>query len=271
MSLDNQETVDETESHGDRHPQRLDEEIEELDRFILWANSIGVDTKAKSLLSALEIGFSNMAEIGGSRKAVVFTESRRTQSYLKEFLESNGYAGKVLTFNGTNREPDTTEIYNGWLETNRNSGRISGSRPVDVRAAIIETFRDSSQVLLATEAAAEGINLQFCSLVVNFDLPWNPQRIEQRIGRCHRYGQKHDVVVINFLNQRNAADCRVSTSCWRKSSACFPEFSVRRMKCWARLSPASISSAAFWRFISNAGRPRPSMPPSPFCRQNWMK
>src|SRR5690606_26008950 len=50
---------------------------------------------------------------------------------------------------------------------------------------------------------------QFCSLVVNYDLPWNPQRIEQRIGRCHRYGQKHDVVVINFLNQRNEADQRV--------------------------------------------------------------
>ncbi len=58
-------------------------------------------------------------------------------------------------------------------------------------------------------AAAEGVNLQFCSLVVNYDLPWNPQRIEQRIGRCHRYGQKHDVVVINFLNERNEADKRV--------------------------------------------------------------
>jgi hypothetical protein len=63
--------------------------------------------------------------------------------------------------------------------------------------------------MLATEAAAEGINLQFCSLVINYDLPWNPQRIEQRIGRCHRYGQRHDVVVINFLNERNEADRRV--------------------------------------------------------------
>jgi len=63
--------------------------------------------------------------------------------------------------------------------------------------------------MIATEAAAEGINLQFCSIVVNYDLPWNPQRIEQRIGRCHRYGQKHDVVVINFLNKNNAADQRV--------------------------------------------------------------
>jgi Helicase conserved C-terminal domain len=80
---------------------------------------------------------------------------------------------------------------------------------VDVRTALIEHFRDHATILLATEAAAEGVNLQFCSLVVNYDLPWNPQRIEQRIGRCHRYGQKHDVVVINFLNERNEADRRV--------------------------------------------------------------
>ena len=63
--------------------------------------------------------------------------------------------------------------------------------------------------MIATEAAAEGINPQFSSLVVNYDLPWNPQRIEQRIGRCHRYGQKFDVVVVNFLNKNNAADQRV--------------------------------------------------------------
>ncbi len=78
-----------------------------------------------------------------------------------------------------------------------------------MRTAIIERFRDNAGILIATEAAAEGINLQFCSLVVNYDMPWNPQRIEQRIGRCHRYGQKHDVVVINFLNERNEADRRV--------------------------------------------------------------
>ena len=63
--------------------------------------------------------------------------------------------------------------------------------------------------MIATEAAAEGVNLQFCSMIVNYDLPWNPQRVEQRIGRCHRYGQKFDVVVINFLNKRNQADQRV--------------------------------------------------------------
>lgn len=86
---------------------------------------------------------------------------------------------------------------------------MSGSRGIDVRADLVEYFRDDATILLATEAAAEGVNLQFCSLVVNYDLPWNPQRIEQRIGRCHPYGQKHDVVVINFLNERNEADRRV--------------------------------------------------------------
>ena len=66
-----------------------------------------------------------------------------------------------------------------------------------------------ARVNRARSPTTEGINLQFCSLVVNYDLPWNPQRIEQRIGRCHRYGQKHDVVVVNFLNRDNEADARV--------------------------------------------------------------
>ena len=75
--------------------------------------------------------------------------------------------------------------------------------------AIVDRFQNDAQIMIATEAASEGLNLQFCSLVVNYDLPWNPQRIEQRIGRCHRYGQKSDVVVVNFVNTRNYADRRV--------------------------------------------------------------
>ena len=78
-----------------------------------------------------------------------------------------------------------------------------------MRSALVDYFREEGRIMIATEAGAEGINLQFCSLVVNYDLPWNPQRIEQRIGRCHRYGQKHDVVVVNFLNRKNDADQRV--------------------------------------------------------------
>lgn len=189
--------------------QKLNVEIEQLSQYINWARSIGIDTKTRVLLKALEIGFSEMEKIGAFQKAIIFTESLRTQQFLRDFLESNGYAGRVITFNGTNREPDSTRIYRQWIEANKESGRVSGSRPIDVRTAIIEYFRDNASIMIATEAASEGINLQFCSLVINFDLPWNPQRIEQRIGRCHRYGQKHDVVVINFLNERNAVDRRV--------------------------------------------------------------
>lgn len=189
--------------------KKLDNEIEQLSQYINWAHSIGIDTKTRALLKALEIGFSEIVKIGANQKAIIFTESRRTQEFLKDFLESNGYAGRVITFNGTNSEPDSTRIYRQWLEVNKGSGRVSGSRPIDVRTAIIEYFRDKAGIMIATEAASEGINLQFCSLVINFDLPWNPQRIEQRIGRCHRYGQKHDVVVINFLNELNEVDRRV--------------------------------------------------------------
>ena len=189
--------------------QKLKEEIEILDRLAKWAYSIGIDTKTRTLLKALELGFETLTGIGAARKAIIFTESRRTQDHLKEFLEAHGYQGQVVLFNGTNSGQETTAIYDKWVAANRETGRASGSRAVDVRTALIEHFRDTGTILLATEAASEGVNLQFCSLVVNYDLPWNPQRIEQRIGRCHRYGQKHDVVVINFLNERNAADQRV--------------------------------------------------------------
>ncbi|GIX36487.1 MAG: helicase SNF2 [Lysobacteraceae bacterium] len=189
--------------------QKLHEEIRQLQRLADAARSIGSDSKSRALLKALEIGFRQLAETGAARKAVVFTESRRTQDYLKAFLEAHGYEGQIVVFNGTNSGPETAAIYEAWVERNRDSGRVSGSRAVDVRTALIEHFRDYGTIFLATEAAAEGVNLQFCSLVVNYDLPWNPQRIEQRIGRCHRYGQQHDVVVINFLNERNEADRRV--------------------------------------------------------------
>jgi len=189
--------------------QRLEAEIADLDHYITWANSIGVDTKSRALLTALEIGFKEMEAMGANQKALVFTESRRTQLYLKNFLETNGYLGKIILFNGSNSDAESRQIYEKWVEDNKEQGRSSGSKQVNIRTALIEYFRDSASIMIATEAAADGVNLQFCSLVINYDLPWNPQRIEQRIGRCHRYGQKYDVVVVNFLNEANAADSRV--------------------------------------------------------------
>ena len=114
-----------------------------------------------------------------------------------------------MLFNGSNTDPLSRRIYAEWMEHHKGSSRVSGSRSADTRAALVDYFRERGRIMIATEAGAEGINLQFCSLVINYDLPWNPQRIEQRIGRCHRYGQKHDVVVVNFLNRDNEADRRV--------------------------------------------------------------
>jgi len=187
----------------------LQTEIDELSEYIELAESITIDAKTEQLLQAIETGFAEMEKIGGARKAIIFTESRRTQEYLQRYLDENGYQGKLVTFNGTNTDPQSTEIYQQWWKNPENRDKISGSKPVDRRTAIIDFFRDDGEIMIATEAAAEGINLQFCSLVINYDLPWNPQRVEQRIGRCHRYGQKHDVVVINFVNENNSADQRV--------------------------------------------------------------
>lgn len=189
--------------------ERLDREIAEMDLLINWARSVQLDEKTRALVTALRLGFEQLAASGARRKAVIFTESRRTQEYLKRFLEATGYLGKVVLFNGSLGGPAEQAIYEEWEAVNRPLGRLSGSRVADKRQAILEHFRDEGEILLATESAAEGVNLQFCSLVINYDLPWNPQRVEQRIGRCHRYGQTHDVVVINFLNQANAADQRV--------------------------------------------------------------
>jgi ERCC4-related helicase len=189
--------------------RKIKAEIAEFKTFIKMAKRIKQDSKSTALLTALQKGFAQMERLGANRKALIFTESCRTQDYLKAFLEANGYAGKLVLFSGSDHEPDSNRIYSEWLVKNQDTGRISGLKTADRRAALVEYFRDDAQIMIATESAAEGINLQFCSLLVNYDLPWNPQRIEQRIGRCHRYGQNHDVVVVNFVNERNQADIRV--------------------------------------------------------------
>lgn len=187
----------------------IKEEMASLKEFEALAKSIQVNSKGQKLFTALEKGFTELERLGAARKAIIFTESTRTQEYLRGLLEDNGYRGKVVVFNGTNNDPKSKEIYKAWIEKHNGTDRITGSRTADMRAALVDYFRDEAIIMIATEAAAEGINLQFCSLVINYDLPWNPQRIEQRIGRCHRYGQKFDVVVVNFLNKANAADVRV--------------------------------------------------------------
>lgn len=185
------------------------QEKEDLERFKLLAQSIYKNSKAEQLFTALERGFEALYQLGANRKAIIFTESRRTQEFLFSLLESRGYAAQVVRFNGSNVDAHSNAIYSAYVKKHQGTDILTGSATADKRAAIVEHFREEATIMIATEAAAEGINLQFCSLIINYDLPWNPQRIEQRIGRCHRYGQKFDVVVINFLNKANAADRRV--------------------------------------------------------------
>lgn len=200
-------------------PEQLAElraEKDKLHQFHALAKAIQTNSKGDALLTALQRGFEaartvRMEDGTGAlqQKAIIFTESRRTQEYLFNLLQQTEFAEKVVLFNGTNTDPQSQAIYQAWMKQHAGTDRITGSPTADKRAALVEYFRDTASIMIATEAAAEGINLQFCNLVVNYDMPWNPQRIEQRIGRCHRYGQKFDVVVVNFLNKANAADVRV--------------------------------------------------------------
>lgn len=212
--IDEEEEDEDGNGHFNRPltPDEIEEvkkELGEVKAFWELASSIEKNSKGERLVLALDKGFEKLKELRANQKAIIFTESTRTQQYIKSILEKAQPNWKLVLFNGTNSDPESRRIYNAWLAKHRDTDRVTGSPTADKRQAIVDYFRDEADIMIATEAAAEGINLQFCSLVVNYDLPWNPQRIEQRIGRCHRYGQKFDVVVLNFLNKLNAADQRV--------------------------------------------------------------
>ncbi|MDZ4722169.1 MAG: SNF2-related protein [Roseiflexaceae bacterium] len=201
------DTVEQTVSDAER--AAIEHEIKDLDAFASLASSIEHNAKGTALLKALQVAFAKARELGAAEKAIIFTESRRTQDYLLRLLDNSPFAKGIVLFNGSNTDDRSKHIYNQWVEQHKGTDHVTGSRTADMRSALVDYFRGQGRIMIATEAGAEGINLQFCSLVVNYDLPWNPQRIEQRIGRCHRYGQKYDVVVVNFLNRKNAADQRV--------------------------------------------------------------
>lgn len=205
----NSEELDEVRKNTAQEIASIQSEIIELESFRNLAVSITENAKGVALLTSLKVAFAKLRELGAAEKAIIFTESRRTQDYLLSLLATAEYTDDVVLFNGTNTDAKAKQIYSEWVARHKNTDKVSGSRTADTRAALVEYFRDKARIMIATEAGAEGINLQFCSLIINYDLPWNPQRIEQRIGRSHRYGQKHDVVVVNFINRDNEADKRV--------------------------------------------------------------
>ncbi|MCR5188948.1 MAG: DISARM system SNF2-like helicase DrmD [Treponema sp.] len=185
----------------------IQHEIDEVENIINKAEAITTNAKMNALKIAVKKAFDYQKDNGAPEKIVIFTESVRTQKYIFDELSNNGYKNEVLLFNGSGSDSLTKQIYNAWKAKNYNNDM--GSRGVELKNAIVEAFKNDYKILLVTDSGSEGLNLQFCSTVINYDLPWNPQKIEQRIGRCHRYGQQYDVVVINLLNTENFADKRV--------------------------------------------------------------
>ena len=191
----------------ERDLSKVKDELKQINECLSIAYTIKDDRKAMKLLEALTFLFENVKE-GREKKILIFTESRRTQDYLFDFLTKHGYENTVL-FNGGNTDPKTKIIYDEWINKPENSSLIRNSKSTNIRTALLDYFKTKADIMIATEAGAEGLNIQFCSMMINYDLPWNPQRVEQRIGRCHRFGQKNDVIVINFLNEHNQIDGRI--------------------------------------------------------------
>jgi SNF2 family DNA or RNA helicase len=166
--------------------ERLDDITREIDRLnelvdlARRTRAAAEETKLRALRRCLEK--SEFKELKDGRgKLLIFTEFRATQDYLVEHLESWGY---------------TTCTIHGGMDAQRR------------KQAQIDFLRDR-QICVATEAAGEGINLQFCHLMINYDIPWNPNRLEQRMGRIHRIGQKRDVTVFNFVETQHTIEGRI--------------------------------------------------------------
>ena len=188
--------------------QQIQEEMDEVDAILATAERIKVNAKIIALKQAIHTALKFQEEHGIPQKVVIFTESKRTQKYIAAELRREGFEeDDILLFNGDFDDAMTKEIYRAWQV--KNHGNTNYGRSVEYKHAIVDYFREHASILIVTDAGSEGLNLQFCNTVINYDLPWNPQKIEQRIGRCHRYGPEHDVVAVNLLNTQNEADRRV--------------------------------------------------------------
>lgn len=188
--------------------QRIQTELDEVNSIIDVAKRIKTNAKIDALKIAIHTAFDYQQENNISQKVVIFTESIRTQKYIAKELRNAEFKDEdILLFNGHMDDTMAKEIYKQWQV--KNYGKPNYGQSIEYKQAIVDYFKNNSKILICTDVGSEGLNLQFCNTVINYDLPWNPMKIEQRIGRCHRYGQENDVLAINFLNRQNFADKRV--------------------------------------------------------------
>jgi len=153
--------------------QEIQQEASEVKKLFELAQSLYNRQQEEKKFQELQLLLKSNGVLDKGEKLVIFTEHKDTLLYLEERLtKSGGY--KVTT--------------------------IHGGKSVDERREAQWAFaKPDTQILIGTDAAGEGINLQFCRLLINWDIPWNPNRLEQRMGRIHRYGQKQDVLVFNMV------------------------------------------------------------------------
>ena len=167
------EILDEITTTAELDLDHIREEIAELGELVAHVGRVrenGRDSKLVALRDCVKRSeFSELKD--GRGKLLIFTEHRDTLNHLRNNLERWGYS--------------TCEIHGGMNPQERKETQ--------------EHFRMDKQICVATEAAGEGINLQFCHLMINYDMPWNPTRLEQRLGRIHRIGQSRDVYAFNFV------------------------------------------------------------------------
>ena len=190
-------------------PEVIEAELARVRGFVARARSMKGDSKAQALIKAVRLVLERGESGEGSGKVIVFTESLTTQEYLRRTLLEHGLVTdeEITLFRGQNDDARARQALLRWQEEVE-PHLPEGSRPskeIAVRLALVHELKTRSKVFIATEAGAKGLNLQFADTLINYDLPWNPQRIEQRIGRIHRYGQQKDVTVINFLAKDNEA------------------------------------------------------------------
>lgn len=153
--------------------EELIKEIATIDRLIQLAKDIihnEEEIKLKQLKNSLQSLYSKNSD-PKEKKILLFTESRDTLDYLDRKVREWGYS----------------------------TNTIHGGMKLDERVKAEKIFKNETEVMIATEAAGEGINLQFCNLMINYDIPWNPNRLEQRMGRIHRYGQQKEVFIFNLV------------------------------------------------------------------------
>jgi ERCC4-related helicase len=198
----------------ERDIANIESEILEVKGFIGRAEQIRETGKDRVLVKWLKEIFSQPERF--YQKVVIFTTYVATQRHLKGILEENGFSDEIILFSGgIRRTAEEKEMVNRavavWEE------EVGAAIPLNEkpagnileRTALVYYFKNRKKIFISTETGAKGLNMQFCNALVNYDLPWNPQRIEQRIGRCHRYGQEKDVWVINCINADNETEKRI--------------------------------------------------------------